>query len=196
MKINKSKTQRQRHMYLVLLTLMCISIIFSGCTKAESESPQSNTSTETPSTSESNTNGTTSESAPQQTSPNSDTSDTKVSNKDGIPAGVKIEKVLKDESIKNDYHKKVELLTDGGELKTITDPNGNISRKYIEYEGIILKANGNTVDVQVEHGGKQTITIPKDVTIEDKDKVGLKQGIEIEWEVNMDGQIQNVELDD
>ncbi|MFC7679297.1 hypothetical protein [Paenibacillus sp. GCM10028914] len=186
------KTQKinlKRHFCVLLLSLICISTILSGCAKEQTESPDSNTAAETPSSTESNTNN----SAEQTTNPNPDSAE---SNTDGLPSGVKVKKILKDESIKNGYHKKVELLTDGGKRKTITDPNGDIIMKYIEYEGIILKADGNKVDVQVEQGETQTLDIPDQVVIEDEDRVGLKQGVEIEWEVNTDGQIQSVELDD
>lgn len=186
MKTNKKNFRRNT--WVLLLSLICTIALLNGCSTGKTESPQPNTSLETSTSTESNANN-----SSQTTNPNSNSS---VSDSEGLPEGVTVKKIVKDESINKGYHKKVELLTDGGKRKTITDPNGNTIMKYIEYEGIILKANGNKVEVQVKQGGTQTLSIPKEVVIEDEDKLGLKQGVEIEWEVNTDGQIQSVELDD
>lgn len=187
MRIQKNKNYR-RYAYVLLLTLISISAVLSGCASEKAESQPPNTSSETTTPTESTTDQSTS-----TTNPNSDTEE---SNKEGLPEGVTVKKIIKDETINNGYHKKVELLTDGGKRKTITDPNGKTVTKYIEYEGIILKAEGNKVEVQVKQGGTQTFNIPKDVVIEDEDQLGLKQGVEIELEINTDGRIQSVELDD
>ncbi|WP_144025004.1 hypothetical protein [Paenibacillus odorifer] len=118
------------------------------------------------------------------------------SNTGKLPEGVSIQRVIKDVSLKDNYHKKVELLTDGGKRVTITDPNHKIVLQQIEYDGRITAVKGKQVTVQVEGGKEQTLTIPDHIVIEDEDKLGLNNGVEIEWTVNADGQIESVELDD
>ncbi|GGH15135.1 hypothetical protein [Paenibacillus segetis] len=183
---HKSNIQRRFHATLLLFT--CLFILLSGCSKAQTESQNSIPPVETPAPTESNTNTTTEQ-------PNSQT-ESNVADSEGIPADVKVKKVLVDTTIKKDYHKKVELLTDGGKRVTITDPKGEIVLRQLEYDGIIQAVNGNQVTVQVEHGGQQTLTIPSHIVIEDEDNLGLNKGVEIEWTVDTDGQIQSVELDD
>lgn len=177
----------QRHIQASLLILICMFTILSGCSKAEPESQGSTPSVESPTPTESNKNNTTEQPNSQSDVTNSETA--------GLPTGVQIKKVVKEETLKNGVHKKVELLTDGGKRITITDSNNEIVMQHLEYEGMILTVNGNEVTVQVEDGGQQTLNIPNKVVIEDDEKLGLNKGVEIEWEVNTDGQIQSVELD-
>jgi hypothetical protein len=113
-----------------------------------------------------------------------------------IPEGVTIKRVIKEVTLNNNNHKKVELLTDGGELTTISDSNGGIIMQNIEYDGVIKAVNGNELTVQVEHGEERTLTITNDIVVEDEDNLGLNSGVEIEWVVNTSGQIESVELDD
>lgn len=178
----------QRRFHATLLLLICLFILLSGCSKAQTESQGSIPPTETPSPTESNANTTTGQPNSQAESPVSDT--------EGLPSDVKVKRVLVDEKIKNNYNKKVELLTDGGKRITITDPKGEIIMRQLEYEGIIQAVNGNQVTVLVEHGGQRSLNIPSQIVIEDEDNLGLNKGVEIEWTVNTDGQIQSVELDD
>lgn len=177
-----------RHIQVSLLILICIFTLLSGCSKAEPDTEGSTPSVESPTTTESNKNNITEQPNSQSDVPGSET--------EGLPAGVKITKVINEETLKNDAHKKVELLTDGGKRITITDSNDEIIMRHLDYEGVILTANGNEVTVQVEDGGQQTLNIPNQLVIEDDEKLGLNKGVEIEWEVNTDGQIQSVELDD
>jgi len=173
-----------------LLLLFCIGTLVSGCSKAQPEPQVTTPPVESPAPTESNTNNTTEQ-------PNSNPpSGSKVSDTEGIPTGVTIKKVIKDVEVKNNYRKKEELLTDGGKRITITDPNGGVVMKHIEYEGVILSVNGKKVDVQVEHGGQQTITIPSEIVVEDDENLGLVKGVEIEWDVDTEGKIQSVELED
>ncbi|MNJ62249.1 hypothetical protein D3C77_580830 [compost metagenome] len=78
----------------------------------------------------------------------------------------------------------------------ITDANGGLVLLNLEYEGTILEVKGKKVTVQVDQGEQQTITIPDNITIEDDDNLGLNKGVEIEWNIDADGNIQSVELDD
>ncbi|OAB37196.1 hypothetical protein PMSM_03710 [Paenibacillus macquariensis subsp. macquariensis] len=175
-----------------LLLLICMSTVLSGCSKPQPEpqgtTPSVESTSPTGTNKESNTNNTTKQPNPPSGSTVSDT--------EGIPSGVTIKKVIKDVEVKNNYRKKVELLSDGGKRITITDPNGGVVMKHIEYEGVILSVNGKKVDVQVEHGGKQTLTIPNEIVIEDDENLGLVKGVEIEWDVDTEGKIQSVELED
>ncbi|OAB47109.1 hypothetical protein [Paenibacillus antarcticus] len=173
-----------------LLLLLCISMLLSGCSKAQPEPEGTTPPVETQAPTESNTNNTTE--PPNSNSPSGST----VSDTEGIPAGVTIKKVIKDVEVKNNYRKKVELLSDGGKRITMTDPNGGVIMKHIEYEGVILSVNGKKVDVQVEQGGQQTINIPSEIVIEDDENLGLVKGVEIEWDVDTEGKIQSVELED
>lgn len=173
----------QRRWYTTLLVLTCIFILLIGCSKAQTESQGNIPPSETPPPTESNAN-------------NKAQSESTVPDTEGIPADVKIKKVLQDVKIKNNYHKKVELLTDGGKRITITNPKGEIVMRQLEYDGIIQEVNGNQVAVQVEHGGQQALNIPSQIVIEDEDNLGLNKGVEVEWTVDTDGQIQSVELDD
>ncbi|MNV78729.1 hypothetical protein D3C71_1722370 [compost metagenome] len=68
--------------------------------------------------------------------------------------------------------------------------------QQIEYDGRITTSKGKQVTVKVEGGGEQSITIPDHVVIEDEDKLGLMPGVDIEWTVNAEGQIESVELED
>ncbi|MNO75733.1 hypothetical protein D3C76_667900 [compost metagenome] len=155
-----------------ILLLTCISIPLNGCTKAEPA---------TPGIPVNNTRE-------QQNS--------KGSVIEGLPSGVTVTKVLVDVAFKNNYRKKVELLSDCGKRTTITDLNGDIVTLNIEYDGHIMSVNGKHVTVHVERGGEQILTIPDQVVIEDEDNLGLKPNVEIEWVVDRDGQIESVELDD
>lgn len=118
------------------------------------------------------------------------------SNTEAIPKKVGIQKVIEEVALKDGYHKKIELLTDGGKQITITDPNQKIVLRQIEYDGKIITANGKQITVQVEDGEERTITIPDNVVIEDEDKHQLKKNVEIEWTVNTNGQIESVDLGD
>lgn len=163
---------------------ICLCILLSSCSKAESETQASTTPS-----AEFTTPAPTNSATEQPNTPSG-------SNTEGIPAGVSINKVIKDVALKEGFHKKVELLTDGGERVTITDSNQKIVLQQLEYEGIITVANGDQVTVQVQGGGEQTLTIPSHVAIEDEEKLGLNKGVEIDWTVNADGQIESVELED
>ncbi len=177
------RSKQKKPIYMLFISLVCISTILSGCSTGKTNSPEPNTANEA--------------SPPNETQPSKNPNNGNTeTNSEKLPEGVKVKKVIKDTKINNGYHKKTELLTDGGKLKTIRDSNNNIIEQYIEYEGIIMKVNGNKVEVQVKHGENRTLNIPDEIVIEDEDGVGLKQGIEIEWEVNMDGSIQSVELED
>ena len=48
----------------------------------------------------------------------------------------------------------------------------------------------------MDQGEEKTITIPEQIIVEDDDQLGLNPGVEIEWEVDADGNIQSVELED
>lgn len=176
-----------------LLLMICASISLGGCTnKPQTEAPEraSAPKTEVPATSGSNANNSAEQSNPQENDK------TATLETEGLPSGVKVKKTIQDITLKNNYHKKIELLTDGGKRVTITDANGGIVVLNLEYEGTILKADGKKVTVQVDQGEQKTITIPDTIVIEDDDHLGLKQGVEIEWNVDADGNIQSVELDD
>jgi PBP1b-binding outer membrane lipoprotein LpoB len=185
MTLNKGNTQRQIRASILCVICAC-TVLLSGCSKAANENTQ--VTHPTPST-EAATPAATNSVTEQ---PNASSS----SKAEGLPEGVSVQRAIKDVSLKDGYHKKIELLTDGGKLVTITDPNQKIVLQQIEYEGRITAANGKQVTVNVEGGAEQTITIPDHVVIEDEDKLGLNKGIEIEWTVNAEGQIESVELDD
>lgn len=187
--IFKKRTIQRRFHATLLLT--CLLILLSGCTKTPTETQGTTPPAETPSQTESNTTNNVEQANPQANQPESTTSDA-----EGLPSGVTVKKVIKDEAIKNNYRKKVELLTDGGKRITITDASDKIVLRNLEYEGIITEATGNQVTVQVKNGGQQTLTIPSQVVIEDEDNLGLNKGVEIEWTLNTDGQIESVELED
>lgn len=182
---NKGKTQRQIRASILCLICAC-TVLLSGCSKAANETTQ--VATPTPTTEA--TTPVATNNATEQPNTSSGT------NAEGIPAGVSVQRVIKEVTLKDGYHKKIELLTDGGKRVTITDPSQKIVLHQIEYDGRITAANGKQVTVKVEGGGEQTITIPDHVVIEDEDKLGLKTGVEIEWTVNAEGQIESVELDD
>jgi PBP1b-binding outer membrane lipoprotein LpoB len=185
MTLNKGNTQRQIRASILCVICAC-TVLLSGCSKAANE----NTQVTNPTPSAEATTPVATNSVTEQ--PNASSS----SYAERLPEGVSIQRVIKDVSLKDGYHKKIELLTDGGKLVTITDPNQKIVLQQIEYEGRITAANGKQVTVNVEGGAEQTITIPDHVVIEDEDKLGLNKGIEIEWTVNAEGQIESVELDD
>ncbi|WII38349.1 hypothetical protein [Paenibacillus thiaminolyticus] len=107
-----------------------------------------------------------------------------------------VERVLQSIDTGNGYHKKIELLKDGGKRVTITDPNGKATVRKVEYEGIISAVNGSNVTVQLEHGGEKTIEVGNHMIADDETGQGFKAGTEIEWEVDQDGTILNIELDD
>lgn len=181
---NKGNSQRQIGASILCLICAC-TVLLSGCSKAANETTQV---TPTP---------TTEATAPAATSnateqPNASSS----TNTEGLPAGVSVQRMIKEVALKDSYHKKIELLTDGGKRVTITDPSQKIVLQQIEYDGKITTSNGKQVTVKVEGGGEQTITIPDHVVIEDEDKLGLMPGVDIEWTVNADGQIESVELED
>lgn len=185
-----NKQTIQRRIQIMLLILICISTLLSGCTKTPTGTQGTTPPAETPTQTESNT--TNNEQAnPQTNQPESTTSDA-----EGLPSGVTVKKVIKDEAIKNNYRIKVELLTDGGKRITITDASDKIVLRNLEYEGLITEATGNKVTVQVKNGGQQTLNIPSQIVIEDEDNLGLNKGVEIEWTLNTDGQIESVELED
>ena len=185
--IRNKESIRRRILSTFLLSILLFTLL-SGCSKGQPESQGSTPLVKTPPATVSNMNDTTKQLNPQ--------TDATVSDTEGIPDGVTIKKVIKDEVIKNDYRKMVELLSDGGKRITITDLNRKVIMRQLEYEGVILEVAGDEVTVQVERGGQQTLTIPSDVVIDDEDKLGLNKGVEIEWEVDTDGEIISVELDD
>ncbi|MFD2115237.1 hypothetical protein ACFSTH_05380 [Paenibacillus yanchengensis] len=113
-----------------------------------------------------------------------------------LPAGVTVIKVLEDVTLQHQLRKREELLSDGGKRVMITRNNGTVIVYYIEYEGLITAVNGRQVTVQVKYGPPQTITIPDQIIIEDDDQLGLKPGVQIEWEIDRFGQLISVELDD
>lgn len=174
-----------RIIQVTILLLICVAIPLSGCTKAKPETTQGTTSAETTTPPANNTTAEQSNTEPNTT----------VSETEGLPSGVTIKKMLKDITLKNNFRKKVDLLTDGGKRVIITDANGGLVTLYLEYEGSIQAVQGDEVTVQVEQGGEQTLTIPSEVIIEDEEYVGLNKGVEIEWVVNSDGQIESVELE-
>lgn len=183
------KKSIKRTIQATLYILLCTLILLTGCSKEQVPESQGSTPTVEPSLpTETNKNNTVEQSNPPTNSTVSDTT--------GIPEGVKIKKVIKEENLKNDYRKKVERLTDGGKRITITKSNGELIMLNIEYDGIILTASGNQVTVQVEDGGEQSLTIPKEIDIEDDEMLGLNKGVEIEWTLDADGKITSVELDD
>ncbi|OAB38412.1 hypothetical protein [Paenibacillus glacialis] len=191
-----NKASIQRRIQASLLLILCISIctMLSGCSNKQPKSEGTPPSTETsPPAEKPNTNNT--NNTTEQPNSNSQTEST-VSGTEGIPSGVTIKKVLKDVEVKNNYRKKVELLSDGGKRVTITDANQKIVTQHIEYDGVIESVDGKKVTVQVEKGGKQTLTIPSHIVIGDEGNLGLNKGVEIEWEVDSQGQIQDVELED
>ncbi|TDL50415.1 hypothetical protein E2R60_23105 [Paenibacillus dendritiformis] len=107
-----------------------------------------------------------------------------------------VERVIQSIDTGNGYHKKIELLKDGGKRVTITDPNGKATVRKIEYEGTISSVSGSEVTVQLEHGGEKTIEIPQNIIVDDETGQGFKIGTEIEWVVDPDGTIRKVQLDD
>ncbi|RJG21776.1 hypothetical protein [Paenibacillus thiaminolyticus] len=107
-----------------------------------------------------------------------------------------VEQVLKSIDTGNGYHKKIELLKDGGKRVTITDPNGKATVRKVEYEGMISAVDGSSVTVQLEHGGEKTIEVGNHMIVDDETGQGFKAGTGIEWDVDQDGTILNIELDD
>ncbi|MHA0857441.1 hypothetical protein [Paenibacillus sp. CMAA1364] len=184
---NTNISLKKRSSILSIL-LICVVLLLSSCAKAQPEAQESTSMEEDVPSTQTNTND-----APELTDPQSDIVDTPTV---GLPEGVTVKRVLNDVMIKNKYRKKVELLSDGGKHVTITDPNGEVVIQKIEYDGVIQSVQGNQVTVKVDQGGQQTITIPNNIVIDDEDNFGLNKGVEIEWEVDTDGQILSVELDD
>lgn len=187
-------TSTWRRIQITILLLICMGIPLSGCTKTAEPGTTQGTTQDvpqgtTPVESTSPTNNTTIAEQPN-TEPNPAVSET-----EGLPTGVTVTKVIKDVALQNNYHKKVDSLSDGGKRVTITDSNGRLVTLYLEYDGIIQAVNGDEVTVQVERGGEQTLTIPSEAIIEDEDHVGLNRDVEIEWVVNSNGQIESVELE-
>lgn len=107
-----------------------------------------------------------------------------------------VERVLQSIDTGNGYHKKIELLKDGGKRVTITDPNGKATVRKVEYEGMISAVDGSNVTVQLQHGGEKTIEVGNHMFADDETGQGFKAGTEIEWDVDQDGTILNIELDD
>lgn len=181
---NKGNSQRQIRASILCLICAC-TVLLSGCSKAANETSQVTPTPTTEATAPVATN-----SATEQPNTSSGT------NSEGLPAGVSVQRVIKEVALKDGYHKKIELLTDGGKRVTITDATQKIVLQQIEYDGKITTSNGKQVTVKVEGGGEQSITIPEHVVIEDEDKLGLMPGVDIEWTVNAEGQIESVELED
>ncbi|MGE7615798.1 hypothetical protein [Paenibacillus sp. NPDC101420] len=181
---NKGNSQRQIRTSILCLICAC-TVLLSGCSKAANETTQVTPTPTTEATAPAATN-----SATEQPNTSSGT------NTEGLPAGVSVKRVIKEVALKDGYHKKIELLTDGGKRVTITDATQKIVLQQIEYDGKITTSNGKQVTVRVEGGGEQSITIPDHVVIEDEDMLGLMPGVDIEWTVNAEGQIESVELED
>lgn len=181
---NKGNSQRQIRASILCLICAC-TVLLSGCSKAANETSQVTPTPTTEATAPVATN-----SATEQPNTSSGT------NSEGLPAGVSVQRVIKEVALKDGYHKKIDLLTDGGKRVTITDATQKIVLQQIEYDGKITTSNGKQVTVKVEGGGEQSITIPEHVVIEDEDKLGLMPGVDIEWTVNAEGQIESVELED
>lgn len=177
---------------VLLLMLLSIGMLVSGCSNTNTNVNPEVTPTTTVSPSPMNT---TTEPSKSPTANETPTSTDQV-NKTMIPEGVTVKKVIKQVTINKDYLKKVELLTDGGKLITISDPNGEIVMENIEYDGVIKSVNGDKIIVQVEKGQEQTIVIPSEIIVEDEDNLGIKSGVQIEWVINAEGHIESVELDD
>lgn len=191
MKFKPQKTQRRLRTSILLS--ICLFTVLSGCNNAGAENETQGSTTPTvEATSTAPTNTATAQTNTATAEPATQTG----SNTTGLPTGVSVKRVIKEIQINDGYHKKIELLTDGGKRVTITNPNQTIVLQQIEYDGIIKEVNGDQVTVKVEGGGEQTLTIPKHVVLDDDDNVGLNKGVEIEWTVNADGQIESVELDD
>lgn len=192
MRANKGTTQHLTKASILSCICAC-TVLLSGCATAENETQVTTPTAQVEPTSTATVEATSpAPTSTATTEPNTSTG----SNTEALPAGVSIKKVIKDISINNGYHKKIELLTDGGKRVTITDSSQNIVLQQIEYDGRITAANGKQVTVKVEGGTEQTITIPDQVVIEDEDNLGLNKGVEIEWTVNANGQIESVELED
>lgn len=186
-----NQNSRIKYMQLPLLLILSIGLWLSGCAGPKDQ-PGTNGQpplSESPTVPDSNTPN-----AAVQPSPMSPTSPT--GNTPDLPEGVSVTKVIKDITIDQNKHKRVELLSDGGKRVLITDPNGNILVGKIEYEGKILAVNGRQVTVQVDRGTQKTITIPNHIDIEDDNNLGLNKGVDIEWELDLSGTIQDVELED
>ncbi|MDH6374830.1 PBP1b-binding outer membrane lipoprotein LpoB [Paenibacillus sp. PastF-3] len=181
---NKGNSQRQIRTSILCLICAC-TVLLSGCSNAANETTQVTPTPTTDATAPAPTNH-----ATEQPSASSGT------NSEGLPADVSVQRVMKEVTLKDGYHKKIELLTDGGKRVTITDPSQKIVLQQIEYEGKITTSNGRQVTVKVEGVGEQTLAIPDHVVIEDEDKLGLMPGVDIEWTVNAEGQIESVELED
>lgn len=196
MRTNKGTTKHLSRASILSCICAC-TVLLGGCASTNNENqgttPTAGVEATTPAptaTAEAATPAPTSVATDQ---PNTSTG----SNTGALPAGVSVKRVIKEVSINNEgYHKKIELLTDGGKRITITDANQNIVLQQIEYDGRITAANGKQVTVKVDGGAEQTITIPEEVIIEDEDHLGLNKGVEIEWTVNAEGQIESVELED
>ncbi|MCR8660408.1 hypothetical protein [Paenibacillus endoradicis] len=178
---------------VLLLIVICIGMLVSGCSNTNTEVKPEGTTTPTAAPSPMTTTA-------EPTKSPAGTNETEASNdqlnKSMIPEGVTVQKVIKEITVNKDYLKKVELLTDGGKLVTISDSKGEIVLENIEYDGVIKSVNGDKVIVKVEKGQEQTLTITSDIIVEDEDNLGLKSGVEIEWVINANGQIESVELDD
>lgn len=185
MRTNKGTTKHLSRASILSCICAC-TVLLGGCASANNENQGTTPAAGVEAT------------TPAPTSVASEQSNTATGSTTGaLPAGVTVKRVIKEISINNEgYHKKIELLTDGGKRITITDANQNIVLQQIEYEGKITAVNGKQVTVKVDGGAEQTITIPEEVIIEDEDHLGLNKGVEIEWTVNADGQIESVELED
>lgn len=199
-------TNQLRHRTIAGLVACCtVFLLFTGCGTPNNTSPnETNTNAGTATgTTAGSTSGTTSGSATN--SPSSPQSDQQATNtnqqsqtdtdRSGLPEGVTIKRVIKEVTTDNGYQKVVELLSDGGERITLTAPDGSRSVRFIEYEGVITAVNDRTLTIQVKRGTEKTITVPEQTVIDDEDAVGFHTGVEIDWTVNNEGQIESIELD-
>lgn len=63
-------------------------------------------------------------------------------------------------------------------------------------KGMISAVDGSNVTVQLHHGGEKTVEVGNHMIADDETGQGFKVGTEIEWDVDQDGTILNIELDD
>lgn len=182
----------KRRLQTSILMSICLCTLLSGCSNADNQTPEATTTPSAQATSSAQTNNTTGQANTATNQANTQTGATTAR----LPEGVSVKKVIREVDLNDGYHKKIELLTDGGKLITLMDQNQTILLQQIEYEGIIKAVNGDQISVKVEGGGEQTFTIPSNVVIDDEDNLELTKGVEIDWTVNAEGQIESVELED
>jgi ABC-type Fe3+-hydroxamate transport system substrate-binding protein len=183
MTTRKSSNRLKTH--AVLLLTLCTVVVASACSNTQKETEPEVKAPIATSSQTTNNNA-----EPSQTQTSAPKNSVTL-----VPEGVTITKLIKEITIDNKYVKKIELLSDGGKLVTISNSNGEPVIQNLEYDGIIKTVDGNTVNVELEKGKEKTLTIPDDVVIEDEDNLGLKSGVEIEWVYNSEGKIESVELD-